>query len=132
MINPAWFRGLRGQVAMLVDDLRRQSDAGQDLSAWLRAQYRMAAGRRPGDTDEAAAGLLDFWRSGSGVCDFTDPDLDTSFLGGLYQDLSAEARKRHALVQTPDFVADLILDLTLTSAIEEFGYDKISLIDPVC
>jgi hypothetical protein len=64
--------------------------------------------------------------------DFTDPDLGTRFLGDLYQDLSESAQKRYALLQTPDFVERFILDHTLTPAIEEFGLDKVHLIDPTC
>src|SRR5699024_8496482 len=45
---------------------------------------------------EAAKSLLAFWRrtdnSGALVHDFTDPELDTRFLGDLYQDLSDYAR----------------------------------------
>jgi hypothetical protein len=66
------------------------------------------------------------------VHDFTDPDLDTRFLGDLYQDLSEAAKKRYALLQTPDFVERFILDRTLTPAIEEFGLDETRLIDPTC
>ena len=47
------------------------------------------------------------------VHDFTDPDLDTRFLGDLYQDLSEAAKKRYALLQTPEFVERFILDRTL-------------------
>ena len=43
-----------------------------------------------------------------------DPDLDTRFLGDLYQDLSDHARKTYALLQTPVFVEEFILDQTLT------------------
>ena len=56
--------------------------------------------------------------------DFTDPSWDTRFLGDLYQDLSEEARKRYALLQTPVFVEEFILDRTLDPAIEEFGLAK--------
>jgi hypothetical protein len=45
--------------------------------------------------------------------DFTDPGRDTRFLGDLYQDLSQLARKRYALLQTPEFVEEFILDRTL-------------------
>lgn len=55
--------------------------------------------------------------------DFTDPDLDTRFLGDLYQDLSEYARKKYALLQTPEFVEEFILDRTLEPAIAEFGLD---------
>ncbi|MGY0069243.1 BREX-2 system adenine-specific DNA-methyltransferase PglX [Streptomyces sp. QTS137] len=74
---------------------------------------------------EAATALLAFWRErgadGGIVHDFTDPGLDTRFLGDLYQDLSEHARKTYALLQTPVFVEEFILDLTLEPAVEEFG-----------
>ena len=70
--------------------------------------------------------------TGALVHDFTDPDLDTRFLGDLYQDLSEAAKKRYALLQTPDFVEEFILDRTLEPAIDEFGLDEVRLIDPTC
>ncbi|MFF3733613.1 BREX-2 system adenine-specific DNA-methyltransferase PglX [Streptomyces sp. NPDC002476] len=76
---------------------------------------------------EAATRLLGFWRErgadGEIVHDFTDGELDTRFLGDLYQDLSEHARKTYALLQTPEFVEEFILDLTLEPAVEEFGLD---------
>ncbi|MEV3920805.1 BREX-2 system adenine-specific DNA-methyltransferase PglX [Actinomadura coerulea] len=77
---------------------------------------------------EQAADLLKFWRrldaDGQTVHDFTDKeDLDTRFLGDLYQDLSDHAKKTYALLQTPEFVEEFILDLTLEPAIEEFGLE---------
>lgn len=78
---------------------------------------------------EAAARLLAFWRergSDNEVrYDFTDPELNTRFLGDLYQDLSEHARKTYALLQTPVFVEKFILDLTLEPAVEEFGLDPV-------
>lgn len=77
----------------------------------------------------AAAQLLAFWRErgsdGRIRYDFTDPTLDTHFLGDLYQDLSEHARKTYALLQTPEFVEEFILDLTLDPALEEFGLDPV-------
>ncbi|WP_256223952.1 BREX-2 system adenine-specific DNA-methyltransferase PglX [Streptomyces sp. ok210] len=86
---------------------------------------------------EAASALLKFWRrrgpDGEIVHDFTDQPvvgedgvvehegLSTRFLGDLYQDLSEHARKTYALLQTPEFVEEFILDLTLEPAIKEFG-----------
>ncbi|WP_323178632.1 BREX-2 system adenine-specific DNA-methyltransferase PglX [Streptomyces sp. NBC_01381] len=77
---------------------------------------------------EAATRLLAFWRErdadGEIRYDFTDrEELDTRFLGDLYQDLSEHARKTYALLQTPEFVEEFILDLTLEPAVEEFGLD---------
>ncbi|MDF2047774.1 BREX-2 system adenine-specific DNA-methyltransferase PglX [Microbacterium sp. Kw_RZR3] len=84
----------------------------------------------------ASDGLRDFFRrttpDGALVHDFSDPALGTRFLGDLYQDLSDYARKTFALLQTPDFVEDFILDLTLTPAIKEFGLTGLKLIDPAC
>jgi hypothetical protein len=85
---------------------------------------------------EAAKGLIGFWRRTNAddalVHDFTDPELDTRFLGDLYQDLSEHAKKTYALLQTPVFVEEFILDRTLTPAIAEFGVDGLKLIDPTC
>ncbi|MFH9007221.1 BREX-2 system adenine-specific DNA-methyltransferase PglX [Streptomyces afghaniensis] len=76
---------------------------------------------------EAASRLLGFWRErgadGEIRYDFRNEGLDTRFLGDLYQDLSEHARKTYALLQTPEFVEEFILDLTLEPAVEEFGLD---------
>ena len=104
---------------------------------------------------DAAGALITFFQridpnTGVLVHDFTDPDWDTRFLGDLYQDLSEEARKKYALLQTPVFVEEFILDRTLDPAIEEFGLakmgyearllpdgrlhpdDRFKMIDPAC
>ena len=92
---------------------------------------------RYGISGDAARDLVAFWRavdpdSGALRHDFTDPEWDTRFLGDLYQDLSDEAKKRFALLQTPEFVEEFILDRTLTPALDEFGLAGIRLIDPAC
>ncbi|MEV0294926.1 BREX-2 system adenine-specific DNA-methyltransferase PglX [Nocardia sp. NPDC050710] len=92
---------------------------------------------------KGAQQLIDFWRarneSGDLVHDFTDPlrddgtaGWDTRFLGDLYQDLSENARKTYALLQTPAFVEEFILDRTLTPALREFGHRDLKMIDPTC
>ncbi|MEU4642280.1 BREX-2 system adenine-specific DNA-methyltransferase PglX [Micromonospora sp. NPDC023814] len=85
---------------------------------------------------DVAKELIGFWRrrgeTGGLVHDFTDPEWDTRFLGDLYQDLSEAARKTYALLQTPEFVEEFILDMTLTPAIAEFGHDVVKMIDPTC
>ncbi|HLZ37459.1 MAG TPA: BREX-2 system adenine-specific DNA-methyltransferase PglX [Mycobacteriales bacterium] len=88
-------------------------------------------------TPDAATRLLEFWRridpaSGRLAHDLTDRSLQTRFLGDLYQNLSEQARKDYALLQTPEFVAEFILDRTLDPAIEEFGLATVRLIDPAC
>ena len=64
--------------------------------------------------------------------DFTDPTWDTRFLGDLYQDLSEHAKKIYALLQTPEFVEEFILDRTLEPALATFGLRETTLIDPTC
>jgi hypothetical protein len=89
---------------------------------------------------EAAMALREFWQAvdpntGALLHDFTCESgqaLNTRFLGDLYQDLSEATRKRYALLQTPEFVEEFILDRTLTPAIQEFGYREVRMIDPTC
>jgi hypothetical protein len=99
-------------------------------------------------TPYAAKDLLEFWRKpgedGEILHDFTDPAWNTRFLGDLYQYLSEDARKAYALLQTPEFVEEFILNYTLDPAIEEFGLEpeppyghpdlprRLRVIDPAC
>ncbi|MGW4849038.1 BREX-2 system adenine-specific DNA-methyltransferase PglX [Nocardia brasiliensis] len=92
---------------------------------------------------EGAGALVEFWRArdehGQLVHDFTDPlreggkeGWSTRFLGDLYQDLSENARKAYALLQTPVFVEEFILDRTMSPALGEFGHEELKVIDPTC
>ncbi|MFD7603145.1 BREX-2 system adenine-specific DNA-methyltransferase PglX [Streptomyces mirabilis] len=92
---------------------------------------------------DGARELVEFWRqrdeAGVLVHDFNDPlnedgteGWDTRFLGDLYQDLSEAARKTYALLQTPEFVEEFILDRTMNPAVREFGYKELKMIDPTC
>ncbi|MFJ6676413.1 BREX-2 system adenine-specific DNA-methyltransferase PglX [Actinosynnema sp. NPDC091369] len=112
------------------DSLRR-SDAG----AALFDREHNPAYRIPMSHDGAKA-LITFWRSrrpdGSLIHDFRDDTWNTRFLGDLYQDMSQAAKDKYALLQTPEFVEEFILDYTLTPALDEFGLDGFRLIDPTC
>ena len=103
---------------------------------------------------QAAKDLVDFWRAknddGELLRDFTDSGLSTGsgpstgsglstvgglstrFLGDLYQDLSDYAKKTFALLQTPEFVEEFILDQTMEPALAERPLDGFTLIDPTC
>jgi hypothetical protein len=86
---------------------------------------------------DAAMKLLAFWReidaeTGHLKRSFEVEEGDTRFLGDLYQELSEKAKKKYALLQTPVFVEEFILDRTLNPAIDEFGLEKVRLIDPTC
>ena len=95
-----------------------------------------------GPSDDACRELLAIWRAtdvdtNGLVWDFADDEWSTRFLGDLYQDLSEHAKKTFALLQTPDFVEEFILDRTLDPAIEEFGLggpdgEGFRMIDPAC
>jgi hypothetical protein len=92
---------------------------------------------RLGISGDVAMAVMQFWQevaadSGALIRDFTDLTWNTRFLGDLYQDLSEATRKRYALLQTPEFVEEFILDRTLTPAIREFGYREVRMIDPTC
>lgn len=80
--------------------------------------------------------VLSFWREtgpdGQILRDLTDPSWSTRFLGDLYQDLSEHAKKTYALLQTPEFVEEFILDQTLAPALAERPLDGFKLIDPTC
>ncbi|MCX5089887.1 BREX-2 system adenine-specific DNA-methyltransferase PglX [Streptomyces sp. NBC_00365] len=94
---------------------------------------------------DGARALVEFWRErredGELVHDFTDPlsengteGWDTRFLGDLYQDLSGAARKTYALLQTPEFVEEFILDRTMDPVVRELGglFGELKMIDPTC
>lgn len=90
-----------------------------------------------GPSGDAARALVEFWRkadphTGRPVHDFADPAWETRFLGDLYQSLSEAAQEKFALLQTPVFVEEFILDRTLTPAIETFGLREVRMIDPTC
>lgn len=92
---------------------------------------------RLGPSGDAAMALRAFWQqvdpnSGTLLHDFTDETWNTRFLGDLYQELSEATRDRYALLQTPEFVEEFILDRTLTPAISTFGFREARIIDPTC
>lgn len=80
--------------------------------------------------------VLDYWREtgsdGRLLRDLGAPGLSTRFLGDLYQDLSEHAKKTYALLQTPEFVEEFILDQTLTPALRERPLEGFKIIDPTC
>ncbi|WP_217236008.1 BREX-2 system adenine-specific DNA-methyltransferase PglX [Streptomyces sp. AC555_RSS877] len=147
LIPDAWLSGPGDRLAEAQDrhDDHFRLHPDQNDRDWLKAAFKALAEAHPTAADlfdeehnpmwevtpsyEAATRLLAFWRErgpdGEIRYDFTDPELSTRFLGDLYQDLSEYARKTYALLQTPVFVEEFILDLTLEPAVEEFGLDPV-------
>ncbi|WP_406267019.1 BREX-2 system adenine-specific DNA-methyltransferase PglX [Streptomyces sp. NBC_00191] len=150
--------GDRRELAESRYDAYVEADEDPTYRGWLRRAFEelgdRGAGRLLFDSNhnplyqiplshDGARELVEFWRgrdeAGVLVHDFTDPlnedgteGWDTRFLGDLYQDLSEAARKKYALLQTPEFVEEFILDRTMNPAVREFGYEELKMIDPTC
>lgn len=148
-----WIAGPGDRVARAEENLTAyfRGNPTHNRRHWLQQGFAVLAGQPAGAalvdpkhnpvwtaeiSPESATALIAFWRRSDGdgtlVHNFTDPDLATRFLGDLYQDLSEQAKKTYALLQTPVFVEEFILDQTLTPAIAEFGIEALKLIDPAC
>ncbi len=114
----------------------------------VRATAGLVDGHSPlwkvAPSGDAVTALLEFWRARDdagrllhGTDDgpeggFHDDTLSTRFLGDLYQNLSEDARERYALLQTPEFVEEFILDRTLTPALRDRRLEGFRLLDPTC
>lgn len=153
LIDGPFMAGPEGRLSLAVERqqayIRRHPDlADRDwIVAALDALSTSAATLRMFDSlhglmrkfpisHEAAKRLIAFWRrlDGTGrlVHDFTDPGLDTQFLADVYADLSEYARTEYALVPTPSFVVEFILDHTVGPAIKTNGQEGLRVIDPAC
>jgi hypothetical protein len=95
--------------------------------------------------DEAHNPIWTLWPSAAGATalleGLADPaglgglDLsgDTRWLGDVYEQLDEGVRARYALLQTPDFVEALLLDLALEPALRAAaGAQHVTVIDPTC
>lgn len=95
-----------------------------------------AAFRLMEPSDDAAGRLISFWREvdsdGELRWALNDENLSTRFLGDMYQDLSDFARKKYALLQTPEFVEEFILERTLIPALKDRPLEGFKMIDPTC
>lgn len=129
---------------------RGEEQGNRSYREWLEEAFAALRGN-PGTAslvdDHAAIGimepssyaveqLLEYWRrtddDGDLVWRFDDPDLSTRFLGDMYQDLSDYAKKKYALLQTPEFVEEFILDRTMEPALKDRALEGFKLIDPTC
>lgn len=83
---------------------------------------------------DAARALLEFWwqQDESGLPLYSFTGVDTRFLGDVYQDLSEYAKKTYALLQTPEFVEEFILDQTMEPALADRPLEGFTVIDPTC
>ncbi len=153
LVRPVWIAGpeARRQEALDAQRLyfrehpehtdREWIEQAIDYLAALPATAGLVDQHNPlhlvGPSGDAASVLLDFWRardeSGRLVHDLTDDkELSTRFLGDLYQDLSQHAKEAYALLQTPEFVEEFLLDRMMEPALAERPLEGFRLIDPTC
>ena len=154
LIDECWLAG-EGQRRRLAEDAHtlyfqerpRDSDREyfqhvfREVGKIPAAKDLFAEGKTPlwavAPSGDAAMKLLKFWReidaeAGHLKRSFQVENGENRLLGDLYQELSERAKKKFALLQTPVFVEEFILDRTLTPAIAEFGLEKVRMIDPTC
>lgn len=154
LVKPVWISGPRSREAIEAQQqfLRETARTNADVTdrEWLlqAVEHLKSLPATAGLVDDtspmwlvkpsgdAATRLLNFWRerneNGAVIRDLSDPALDTRFLGDLYQDISEDAKKRYALLQTPVFVEEFILDRTLEPALNERRLEGFKMIDPTC
>ena len=152
LVRPVWITGPEGRRQEALDAqlaFFRAHPEDTDRE-WLQAAIDYLAGlpatkalvdthsalHLVSPSGDAVTRLLDFWRrrdeDGTLSHDLADGSLSTRFLGDLYQDLSQNAKDTYALLQTPVFVEEFILDRTLEPALAERPLDGFKLIDPTC
>lgn len=114
----------------------------RDLAVDFPALFAAGEDELPLPDEDGCRGLWNLWhhpnRDGEHYV-WSEDGFDSRFLGDLYQDLDADIRKRYALLQTPRFVEEYILDHTLTPALAEFDPARLRaegktfrVLDPTC
>jgi len=114
----------------------------KDLAVDFPALFAPGEDELPLPDEDNCRALWDLWHHPNREGDhyvWNGDGFDSRFLGDLYQDLDADIRKRYALLQTPRFVEEYILDHTLSPALAEFDPEKLRLagerfrlLDPTC
>jgi hypothetical protein len=152
LVGPVWISGpgQRRQEALDARDAFFRAHPEETDREWLEQAIAHLHGLRAttalvdehsalrlvSPSGQAATMVLEFWwqrgEDGEAVHDLTDPTLSTRFLGDLYQDLSKYAKARYALLQTPVFVEEFILDRTLEPALADRPLEGFRMIDPTC
>jgi hypothetical protein len=84
-------------------------------------------------SDEASRALIDFfWKRDATSLPAWSFEEGLDLFEALYQGLSSPLREQHALLSTPSFVVDFILEWTLEPALAAFRLQQVRLVDPVC
>jgi SAM-dependent methyltransferase len=151
LVTPRWVSGANGDQRAQALDARRayfQQHPEHTDREWLgqivehfvkyTATARLVDKFSPlhlvAPSGDAARALLEFWwqQGDDGEPAYSFVGVDTRFLGDAYQDLSEHAKKTYALLQTPEFVEEFILDQTLEPALADRPLEGFTVIDPAC
>lgn len=151
LVTPRWISGANADERAHALDARRayfQTHPEDTDREWLTqisehfARFPATAGlvdqfspmHLVAPSGDAARKLLEFWwqQNASGETLFSFAGMDTRFLGDVYQDLSEHAKKTYALLQTPEFVEEFILDQTMEPALADRPLEGFTVIDPTC
>lgn len=122
--------GIRGWLA------RAYASLCAHPATWCLLDPRYSELRAHEPSEEACRDLVDWWTSDApslayGV-DRGPASISGWVVGDLLQALSTERVKAFAFAQTPWWIADGILDLTLVPAAEKFRDETLKTIDPTC
>jgi hypothetical protein len=151
LVTPRWISGADADERAHALDARRayfQTNPEDTDREWLTqisehfAKFPATAGlvdqfspmHLMAPSGDAARALLEFWwqQNTDGAPMFSFAGMDTRFLGDIYQDLSEHAKKTYALLQTPEFVEEFILDQTMEPALADRPLEGFTVIDPTC
>ena len=151
LVTPRWIGGVNADERTQALDARRayfQANPEHTDREWLGqiidhfAQFQATAAlvdsysplHLIAPSGDAARALLEFWwqQGDDGQPLYGFGGIDTRFLGDAYQDLSEYAKKTYALLQTPEFVEEFILDQTLEPALADRPLEGFTVIDPTC
>ena len=149
LVTPRWIGGANADERTQALDARRayfQANPEHTDREWLGqiidhfAQFQATAAlvdsysplHLVAPSGDAARALLEFWwqQGDDGQPVYGFAGVDTRFLGDAYQDLSEYAKKTYALLQTPEFVEEFILDQTLEPALADRPLEGFTVIDP--
>lgn len=151
LVSPRWIGGADADQRAQALDARRsyfQQHPEHTDREWIGqivghfAQYPATAGlvdrysplHLVAPSGDAARAMLEFWwqQGDDGQPVYGFAGVDTRFLGDVYQDLSEHAKKTYALLQTPEFVEEFILDQTMEPALADRPLQRFTVIDPTC
>lgn len=152
LVKPVWFAGPPSRRQEALDGYNAYFRANPEYSdrEWLESAIDYLRGlpatkalvddhsalKFVAPSGDGVGKLREFWlrrdNDGALTHDLHDDSLSTRFLGDLYQDLSDYAKDRYALLQTPVFVEEHILDQTLKPALDDRPLDGFRMIDPTC